>query len=412
MRVLRSQQFPAQIGLLFWGTLLSSSGQALVWPFLTISIRERLGVSVTTITLLFTLQAAMGFVATTLFSPLMDRLGRKWPMVAGLIAGSLTLVAMSQAASLAAWAVLLPMYAIVNALFRIGSYAMVADLVAPERRASVYALLRMGDNVGIALGPALGGFLASVAYALTYLLAAAMQAILGILAVSVIHETLPAHRASSPDGLRVSSSGMGYGPLLHDRPFMTVWGLYILVQIASSMVWVLLGLYVKENYGILENRFGMIVGVNAVMVVLLQYAVTRTASRYAPLPVIALGALLYAAGMTGFALSRSFAGFLGGMMILTMGELLAVPTATALVAEIAPADMRARYMGAFTLSFRIGAGIGPVLGGLLADLIAPSATWVGGAAISVVAASGFALLARRTPAESQLPGEALTEPTP
>ncbi len=312
------------------------------------------------------------------------------------------------------------MYAIVNALFRIGSYAMVADLVEPERRASVYALLRMGDNVGIAAGPALGGFLASVAYALTYLLAAAMQAILGILAVSVIRETLPAHRDASPDGLRVSSGGMGYGVLVRDRSFMTVWGLYILVQIASSMVWVLLGLYVKENYGILENRFGMIVGVNAVMVVLLQYAVTRAATRYAPLPVIALGALFYAAGMTGFALSRSFAGFLGGMMILTMGELLLVPTATALVAEIAPADMRARYMGAFTLSFRIGAGIGPVLGGLLADHIAPSATWVGGAVVSVIAASGFALLARRTPGAqgaitfqrrpSRQPGERTQQP--
>jgi MFS family permease len=93
--------------------------------------------------------------------------------------------------------------------------------------------------------------------------------------------------------------------------------------------------------------------------------------------------------MGGFAISRSFAGFLAGMVIMTAGELLLVPTATALVAGIAPEGMRARYMGAFSLSFRIGAGIGPVLGGVLNDAIAPSATWYGSMAACLVAAAGF-----------------------
>jgi MFS family permease len=385
------KKYKTQIWLLFWGTLFSSTGIALVWPFLTIYIREQLDVPLTTITLLFTFQSITGFVATALVSPIMDRLGRKWPMVLALVASSLTMIVMSHASALWHWALLLPLYTVQNTVFRIGSYTMIADLVQPERRSEVYALLRMGNNVGIAAGPALGGFLVAVAYALSFYLAAAVQIVIAVMIGRVIAETLP---ASSPDDDLVIARP-GYGPLLRDHAFLTTWGLYILVQIANAMVFVLLGLYVKENFGIPENRYGFIVGVNATMVVLLQYTVTRGSNRYPALHVIALGALLYAVGLGVFGVAGGFAAFLAGMVVMTLGELLLVPTATALVANIAPPDMRARYMGTFSLSFRIGAGIGPVVGGVLSDTVAPAATWYGGTVACLLAAMGYWLLRER-----------------
>lgn len=392
----RLRTFSPQIWLLFAGTLLSSTGQALVWPFLTIFIREQLDIPLSRITLLFTLQSIAGFAATATISPLMDRFGRKWLMVIGLVASSAVLIAMSQAATYPQWAALLPLYGVVNAIFRIGSYAMVADLVSAERRAGTYALLRMGDNLGIAVGPALGGFLAAVAYELSYFLAAGVQLALAVFTSAVIAETLP-RQSEGPAVMTAFSAGggMGYGPLLRDRAFLAIWGLYILMQIANSMVFVLLGVYVKENYAIAENRFGFIIGANALMVVFFQYAVTRISSRRPPLSTIAAGGVFQAAGLGVFAISRGFAAFLGGMIVFTVGELLLVPTATALVANIAPPQMRARYMGVFSLSFRVGSGIGPVVGGLLNDHIAPAATWYGAMAFCGIAVAGFRLLARR-----------------
>lgn len=382
---------PPQVWLLFAGDLLGSLGQGLVWPFLTINIREQLDVSLSTITLLFTVQSIAGFVATTLLSPFIDRIGRKWPMVAGLVGSSMVLLGMSRAAALWPWAVLLALYAVFNMLFRISGHAMVADLVGSEQRAETYALLRMGDNIGIALGPTIGGFLVTWTYRLSYYLAAVVQIALAWGVTALMSETLP--QVSVEQQSRAASS-MGYGPLLRDRPFLGLLASYILVQVANAMVFVLLGLYVKENFAIAENRYGFIVGTNAAMVVFFQYAVTRQTDHYAPLPVIALAALLYAAGMVGFALSRSFPAFLLAMVITTVGELMLVPTATALVSNIAPADMRARYMGVFSLSFRIGAGIGPVVGGLLNDQVAPVAIWYGALASCLAAAAGFGVLVR------------------
>lgn len=392
----RLRTFPPQIWLLFAGTLLSSTGQALVWPFLTIFIREQLDIPLSRITLLFTLQSIAGFAATTVVSPLMDRFGRKWLMVVGLVASSAVLLAMSQAGTYAQWAVLLPLYGVVNAIFRIGSYAMVADLVSAERRAAMYALLRMGDNLGISVGPAMGGFLAAVAYELSYFLAAGMQIALAVFTSAMIAETLPREDAGAAiTAFPAGGGGLGYGPLLRDRSFLVIWGLYILIQIANSMVFVLLGVYVKENYAIPEDRYGLIIGTNALMVVVFQYAVTRASNRRAPLNAITVGGMFQAVGLGVFAISRGFGAFLGGMVVFTVGELLLVPTATALVANIAPPQMRARYMGVFSLSFRVGSGIGPVVGGLLNDHIAPAATWYGAMAFCAVAVAGFGMLARR-----------------
>jgi len=410
LRSLRLPHYSFQLWLLFWGTLLSSSGQSLVWPFLTINIREQLDIPLTTITLLFTAQSVAGFAATAILGPIMDRIGRKGPMIAGLIGSSAVLFLMSQAASLTAWAVLLPAYGMVNAVFRLGSYAMVADVIDPERRADVYALLRMGDNVGIAVGPAIGGFLVSVAYTLSYYLAAVVQIALAILVALRLVETLPSRDAVSDLEPIATAPSAGYAELLRDRPFLALWGLYILVQIATSMVFVLLGVYIKENFGIPENQFGFIIGTNAGMVVLFQYPVTRWASRFPPLRPITLGALVYAAGLLGFGISRAFLSFLLSMVVMTFGEVLLVPTATALAANMAPDMMRARYMGVFSLSFRVGAGIGPVVGGLLSDHVAPAATWYGGMLFCLVAAVGFALLGRRQRVAERIAPSA--EPSP
>ena len=389
---MQTTRTPGQVWLLFWGTLFSSTGMALVWPFLTIYIREQFDVPLTTVTTLVTVQSVTGFAATAAISPLLDRLGRRWPMIIGLVGSSAVMLVMTRAGALWQWALLLPVYATVNSVFRVGSYTMLADMVTGEQRTRMYALLRMGDNVGISAGPAVGGFLVAVDYALSFYLAASVQIVLAGFALAMLAETLPTEAAADTSAPSISG---GYRVLFTDLAFMRIWGFYLLVQIANAMVFVLLGLYLKENFGITEDRYGFIVGVNAAMVVLFQYAVTRITSHRAPLPVITSGALLYAAGLLGFALSTGFMGFLVGMVILTVGELILIPTATALVSEIAPVAMRARYMGVFSLSFRVGSAVGPVIGGLLADHIAPAATWYGGVVVCLLAAVGYATLAWR-----------------
>ena len=110
---------------------------------------------------------------------------------------------------------------------------------------------------------------------------------------------------------------------------------------------------------------------------------------------LALGALFYALGTGSVALGQGFWAFWLSMVIMTTGELICTPTATTLVANLAPADMRGRYMSIYGLTWNVAQGIGPLYGGLLSDNIGPVFAWYGGLAVGMVSMGAFIVMAQR-----------------
>jgi MFS family permease len=111
---------------------------------------------------------------------------------------------------------------------------------------------------------------------------------------------------------------------------------------------------------------------------------------------MAAGALFYAVATGSIGFGQGFWAFELSMVIMTVGELILMPTASTYVANLAPSDMRGRYMSFFSLSWGVASGLAPISGGYLGDVISPQATWFGGALVGVVAVIGFvALWARR-----------------
>ncbi len=175
---------------------------------------------------------------------------------------------------------------------------------------------------------------------------------------------------------------------------MTFALLLCLGLIAPSMVWLLLAVYAKTNFGLPEYLYGWIPTTNAVLCVSVQYPVTRLTSRFRPLPVIAAGMAVYAAGAGSVALMSSFGGFVLSMVVLTFGELIVVPTAAKYVADLAPADMRGRYMSVYWLGWAASRAAAPLIGGFLNDRIGPAAIWYGALVLGLTSAAGLAGLVR------------------
>jgi len=382
--------YPRQFWFLFWGMLINATGGSMVWPFMTIYMRQRLDIPLTTVALLLTLNSAIGLIATTTAGPVVDRFGRKGVMVLSLAAGSATLMAMSMAGTLRLWVILMAVNGAFSPLYRLGGDSMVADLIEPKRRAGAYALLRMISNLGVAIGPSVGGFVTAVSYALAFYIAAGTHVAFTLLILLFVSETAP-QREEAPDQPQADG---GYGQILRDRPFLTFCGMYTLAAMAYFLMIVLLPVYAKESFGVPENQGGFIMATNAAMVVMFQYAITRITERYHHLPVLAVGSLFYALGVGSVAWGRNFPTFLVSMILLTIGEMIMVPTSTALTANLAPPAMRGRYMSVYSLTWGIGFGIGPVVGGLLNDKVAPVAIWYGGLVMGLAATLGFVLLGR------------------
>jgi len=96
------------------------------------------------------------------------------------------------------------------------------------------------------------------------------------------------------------------------------------------------------------------------------------------------------------ALFAGFWGFWFCMVVMTIGELMLIPTSNTYTANLAPADMRGRYMSIYGLTHSVAAGIAPLLGGLLSDTIAPRATWIGGGLLGIISILVFLILSLNT----------------
>jgi MFS family permease len=364
----------------------------MIWPFMMIYASQRLQLPLTAVASLLTINSALLLVGAFLAGTLADRVGRRGIMIVGMALHGAVYFLFSYADSLWMFAVLMAVGGFVTPVYRVGVDAMVADLIPQERRVSAFALLRTGNNAGVAIGPSIGGFLATQSYSIIFYCAAS-----GLLAYSLftflfLKETIP--QRSEPGPIVRERFG-GYLRVASDRLFVAVCAGFIIATIGASLMFVLLAVYAKTQFGLPESRFGFIMATNAAMVVVFQVMVTSVSRRFPPYLVMALGSLLYAVGVGSVALVGSFAGFMASMIILTCGELLLVPTTSALVANLAPPDMRGRYMSIYGLSWGVAAGIGPVFGGFLNDAISPGAIWAGGALVCMVSVGVYAFLALR-----------------
>jgi MFS family permease len=387
-------EYPRQFWLLFWGLLISTTGASMIWPFLMIYVSEKLSLPLATVASLLTLNSVMGLAASFIAGPITDRMGRKWVMVISLALNGILNIFMSHAANLPTFAVLMALTGAVNPLYRVGADAMMADLIPPDKRIDAYSLLRLSNNLGVSLGPAIGGFVAGSSYTAAFYCAAAGMLVYSLLVAFMAVETLPQEVAQLARQ-KVESLG-GYTQILHDQRFMPFVGAFTLTMTASAMVWTLLSVYSKVNYHIPEAWYGFIPTTNALMVVFLQIGVTQVSKRHPPLLTLAVGSLFYAIGVGSIAWGHGFWGFWISMVIITLGELVMVPTASTMAANLAPADMRGRYMSVYGLTSGIASGIGPVLGGFLNDSIAPVSIWYGGLVIGLVSTLVFLLISRRS----------------
>lgn len=382
-------EYPFQFWVLFCGRFIGSAGGSLVWPFLTIYFRQRLNIPLTTVGFLFAASSGMGLVSQFIWGPVVDRFGRKTALLVSLAMEVVVMVGFGLLDSLEAFAILFALSGLTEPALDIASHAMVADIMEPERRPRAYALLRVIQNLGVALGPAVGGFLATRSYLLSFMAAATLVAVVLFLFLLFVKETKPPETVAGQE--RMEAIG-GYRKIVRDYPFLSFCGAYTLMTMAYAQFIIFLPVYVKELYAIPESRYGLIVTANAVMVVLFQYSITRVAERYRAAPVLAAGGLFTAIGAGSVALGNSFPMFLMSMVILTIGEMIFVPTSTAFVADIAPVTMRGRYMGVFGITWRIAFGVGPVLGGYVSDNLAPLYIWYEAFILGLLSTVAFQLI--------------------
>lgn len=389
--------YPSQYWLVAFGVLISSIGSSMIWPFQLIYVSNTLNQPLSGIATLITISSLIGMLVSLAGGSIADKLGRRPIMIGALIVHGLGFILMSTAESYIGFLIPMTLMGAAMPFYAIGSDAMMADMVTAEKRADAFAILRVFNNAGIAIGPAIGGtIIAALSYEYAFYGAAAGMFIFSVLLLLFSRETLASTAPDTPSTQKERLGG--YGRVFKDRGFVAFVAAVTLGMIAPLLMWTLLAVYTNRHYGIPEDLYRWLPITNALMCVFVQYPVTFITRRFPAGIITTLGMLVYALGVGSIALMADFTGFLVSMVIITFGELILIPTASKYVADIAPEDLRGRYMSLYWLTWGVARALAPIIGGFLHDQVSPQSIWWGGLGFGLVSAAILlALTLRKQP---------------
>ena len=311
---------------------------------------------------------------------LCDRFGRKKMMVASMIMQAILTVGFAYVNSYVEFLLLYAATGILGSFYDPAQNAMIADLVQPERREEVYGLSYMISNIGTMAGPLIGGIIASTSgYPILYVYAAIFAAIASAgLALAIKESYCP----TEVNRFSVSQ----FARIFRDKIFILFCFMGALTNLVYSQLYGLLSIY-TQYVGFEPYIFGIFFSVNGTMVVALQIPIRKASVKIGATKAFIIAQLLYAAGFTYFMFATSFAQFLAGIIVLTLGEIIFVPASSGFVANLAPANMRGRYMAMLGLFFGIGGAAGSQIAfTIFAQLTDKKFTW------GILGIIGFATL--------------------
>jgi MFS family permease len=366
-------------------------GGFMLYPFFALYLTKKYDISMATVGIVFAIFSVTGMVGSALGGAVADRMGRKSVIIASLLLSSLSALGMGFAPSLG---IFVAVVVVVGTLSSIGGpahEAVVADLLPEEKRAEGYGIIRVIFNVAVIIAPPIAGLLISRSYITLFIVDAVISVISAGIVLFALPETKPQAQAhAKPETMKQTFAG--YGKVFRDTRFLAFIGVTVMMTLVYMNMNSTLGVFLRDKYGLPEVKYALLLSLNAVMVVLFQFGMTRKLEKYRPLLMMAAGSFLYAIGFAMYGFIGSFTLFILAMVIITIGEMVVSPFQQSLVASFAPEHMRGRYMAVSGLSWSISFTFGPYFAGRILDGTQPQLLWIFCGIVGILATTGFLFL--------------------
>src|SRR3954471_10329390 len=361
-------------------SLVGSIAGSSAYPFMGIWAIKHLGAPHSRLAFTYLIGAVLSGVMGYLAGHWSDRIGRRPLILAGW--GFQALVPLGLIAAgdhVFAGLALLALLPAFGSLGNAADQAMVADLVAPERHEAAYASVRVASNLGVTIGPPIGGLLLIGGHWDRLWLGTLVLASAGF---AIALRYIPRGGAYAPEGPPQRGS---FGVIIRDSPFL----LFMLASVFATMTYIatetLLPISVTTTHNLAPAAWGVLMILNPLLVTVLQLRLTRwTASVPAP---VKLGVAMPLMGVPFLLLNvnGSAATIALVIVLFVFGEMLWVPTSQAVVAALAPTDLRGAYMGAFGGTCSVGWALTPFLGLQVRQAYGDEVMWTAVAVVGVVA---------------------------
>ncbi|HCE1178837.1 TPA: MFS transporter [Listeria innocua] len=350
---------------------------SMIFPFMAIYFSMEINSKVAGILLMINVLAQ--FLAGMYGGHLADIIGRKKLMVAGellKVFAFLGMVLCNSPIFHSPWItfVMLLLIGVAQGLINPAGEAMLIDVSTPENRSFMYSVSYWANNLSMMIGIIVGGWF-FVDYLFPLLVALfIMSFVTAWLTISLISETLKQKAVLKKGSYGLVGMLKNYGQVLHDYRFLlyTIGGIAVMsIEFQRSNY---ISVRLAEDFQALLVHFGplgnitlngvqivsVLTAVNTLFIVLFTVPVARFVTKRAQQPIMYVGFTLFAIGFAVCAFANNLAVLLLATAVLSIGELLYVPTRQTILAVIVDDNRRGAYMAFNGIIFQIGKMIGSV----------------------------------------------------
>ncbi|MDX8367459.1 MFS transporter [Cytobacillus sp. IB215665] len=355
---------PRSLYFVVVGMAILVTGSSFLWPLSTIYVHDYLGKSLTTAGVVIMFNSAAGVVGNLLGGVIYDKFGSFKTIILGV---SVTLCASIMLIFFHDW----PHFVLLLIIIGFGSgiifpamYAL-AGAVWPEGERKAFNAIYVAQNIGVALGTALCGFIASYSFTYTFMSSGLLYLIFSVIGViwyrrldvkgkrSANHDTETIARKSKVNFYSLIILCVGY---------LLCWAGYVQWSTTIST-------YTQE-LNISLKQYSVLWTINGILIVLGQPLVSAFVKRFAKTlkSQIVVGNIIFICSFIVVANASEYSSFITAMVILTIGEMLVWPAVPTIAHQLAPEGREGFYQGIVNSTATGGRMVGPLLGGLLADI--------------------------------------------
>ena len=378
---------PGRAWILFAVNLINSSGSMVLF-FLSLYLTRKLGFSPGKAGAVLSLYGFGSLGGAYLGGWLADRAGSISVQKASLLLCGALLIGLGQVRTAAAISPLIFVFALAAGALYPANATTMSRICPPDLQVKGFALTRLANNLGATIGPAVGGLLALRDYRLLFW-ADGLTSLLAAVALAALWKGPGLEARSLQAEHVVPKPGR---PPWRDGPFLLLMLIWLVWSAVFIQVFVTFPLYIRNAYGLAENRIGQLLAVNTIMIVILEMILMEKIRKYPLTRVINFSFIMLGAGLGLMPLGRGFAFAALTVAVWTFGEMLSMPLVSALIAGRADESTRGRYMGIFSLGFSLAFIIAPAAGTAVYGRFGGDVLWFGCAGVSFLLAVAFSLL--------------------
>ncbi|MGK7395495.1 MAG: MFS transporter [Candidatus Cyclobacteriaceae bacterium M3_2C_046] len=365
---------------------------SMVLPFLSVYLTESLHYDLKKTGLVMSIFGLGSMVGAFLGGWLTDKIGHFRVQIFSLILGGFTFFLVADLSEFFWLAPGIFLLSLITETFRPANASSVSYYTKSENITRAFSLNRMALNLGFSIGPAVGGILAAISFKWLFI----ADGITCISAGLLFFFYFKNKEGSKPPAKKEKHQTEKVKSPFQDVPFVFFILLTTCFTIVFFQLFTTLPLYYRDVYHLTETRIGGLLGLNGLIVFLLEMIVVYIlGKRVAIGKLIVMGVALV--GVSYMLLNLSPGTFIlyFSMLMISISEILAMPFMATITVQRSNDQNRGAYMGMYTFAYATAFVLAPYLGTTVIDIFGYATLWWGTGLVASLTAFGFFLVMKQ-----------------